>query len=90
LDISFFGVIFISVKTQHDIQEFAKIVHLYFIEGVFDRTEVETWMGEIKCELIKITKHKIIFNFFDEYYPTRMTIYQSGRIVVETDLDSLK
>ncbi len=90
MDISFFGVIFINVKSQHDIQEFAKIVHLYFIEGIFSRTEAEAWMGEIKCELVKITKHKLIFNFFDEYYPTRMTIYQSGRIVVETDLDSLK
>lgn len=85
-----FKIIFIDVKTQHDIQEFAKIVHLYYIDGIFDKKDVETWLGEIECDLDKVTKTKISFNFFDTYFPTHMTIYQNGRCVVETDLDSLK
>ena len=52
------------MKTQHDIQEFAKIVHLYYIDGIFDKKDVETWLGEIECDLDKVTKTKISFNFF--------------------------
>ena len=45
------------------------------------------WLGEIDSELNDLTKHKIAFSYFDDWYPTRMTVYKSGRVKVETDLD---
>ena len=83
-----FKIIFIDVKTHTELKDFAQIVHLYYIEGVFDKTDVEIWLGEIGSELKQLTKKKIVFSFFDTYFPTRMTIYQSGKIRVENDLDS--
>lgn len=78
------------MNTQHNIQDFAKIVHLYYIDGVFDKKDVEIWLGEIECDLDKVTKTKISFDFFDAYSPTRMTIHQNGRCIIETDLNSFK
>mgnify|MGYP003627229743 CR=1 FL=1 len=82
------SIIFINVNTHTELKDFAQIVHLYFIDGVFDKTDVETWMGEVGGELVQITKKKIVFSFFDTYFPTRMTVYQSGKVRVENDLDS--
>jgi hypothetical protein len=57
------------------------------LENTFTKGDVQEWMGEINCELTEITDRKIVFSFFDDWYPTRMTVYKSGRIKVETDLD---
>jgi len=75
------------VRTQNSIKEYARIVHHYFLEGTFNKEDVLEWMGEINCELTEVTDKKIVFGFFDDWYPTRMTVYKSGRIRVETDLD---
>lgn len=76
------------MNTHTELKDFAQIVHLYFIDGVFDKNDAETWIGEVGGELVQITKQKIVFSFFDTYFPTRMTVYQSGKIRVENDLDS--
>ncbi len=88
MDILIFKFIFISVKTHTELKDFAKIVHLYYIEGIFDKTDAKVWLEEIGGELKQLTKKKIVFSFFDTYFPTRMTVYQSGKIRVENDLDS--
>jgi len=75
------------VRTQEEIKIYTQIVHLYFTEGVFDKDEVQEWLGELDCELHELTKNKISFSYFDDWYPTRMTVYKSGRIKVENDLD---
>lgn len=75
------------MRTQAEIKTFAQIVHQYYLEGTFDKADVEEWLGELKCELAEVTDKKIVFGFFDDWYPTRMTVYKSGRIKVETDLD---
>lgn len=75
------------MKTQEEIKDYTQIVHLYFTEGLFNKGEVQEWLGELECELHEITKSKIVFSYFDDWYPTRMTVYKSGRVKVETDLD---
>lgn len=75
------------MRTQEEIKIYTQIVHLYFTEGVFDKDEVQEWLGELDCELHELTKNKISFSYFDDWYPTRMTVYKSGRIKVENDLD---
>jgi hypothetical protein len=79
--------IFIHVKTQEEIKTFAQIVHQYYVEETFNKDEVQDWLGELSCELHDITNNKIAFSYFDDWFPTRMTVYKSGRIKVETDLD---
>lgn len=75
------------MKTQEEIKDYTQIVHLYFTEDLFNKGEVQEWLGELECELHEITKSKIVFSYFDDWYPTRMTVYKSGRVKVETDLD---
>jgi hypothetical protein len=75
------------VRTQGEIKDYTQIVHLYYVEGIFTKDEVQEWLGELDCELHEITKSKIAFSYFDDWYPTRMTVYKSGRVKVETDLD---
>ena len=75
------------MKTQAQIKTYAQIVHQYYLEGMFDKSDVQDWLGELECEFVEITKHKVVFSYFDDWYPTRMTVYKSGRIKVETDLD---
>ena len=79
--------IFIHVKAQAKIKDYAQIVHQYYLEGTFTKEDVQEWLGELDCELHDLTKYKIVFSYFDDWYPTRMTVYKSGRIKVETDLD---
>lgn len=79
--------IFIRVKTQAEIKTFTQIVHQYYLESTFDKADVMEWLSELGCEFVEITQHKIVFSYFDDWYPTRMTVYKSGRIKVETDLD---
>jgi hypothetical protein len=75
------------VKTQAEIKTFTQIVHQYYLESTFDKADVMEWLSELGCEFVEITQHKIVFSYFDDWYPTRMTVYKSGRIKVETDLD---
>ena len=75
------------MKKQGQIRDYAQIVHQYYLEGTFDKSDVIDWLGEIDSELNDLTKHKITFSYFDDWYPTRMTVYKSGRVKVETDLD---
>ena len=75
------------MKTQEEIRNYTQIVHLYYVEGVFTKDDVQEWLGELDYELCEITKNKIVFSYFDDWYPTRMTVYKSGRVKVETDLD---
>lgn len=79
--------IFITVEQQARIRDYAQIVHQYYLEGTFDKSDVIDWLGEIDSELTDLTKHKIVLSYFDDWYPTRMTVYKSGRVKVETDLD---
>jgi len=81
--------IFIHVKAQEKIKNFTQIVHLYYADRTFSIDEVEDWLGEIDCTLNEINDKKIVFTYFDAWYPTRMTVYKSGRVRVETDLDEL-
>ena len=75
------------MKNQGQIKKYTQIVHQYYLDGTFEKSDVEEWLGEIDCELHDLTKHKIAFSYFDDWYPTRMTVYKSGRVKVETDLD---
>ena len=75
------------MKTQAEIKTFAQIVHQYYLDDTFDKSDVEGWLGELECEFVEITQHKVIFSYFDDWYPTRMTVYKSGRTKIETDLD---
>jgi len=81
--------IFIRVKAQQKIKDYTQIIHLYYSDGTFSIDEVEDWLGEIDCALNEINDKKIVFTYFDSWYPTRMTVYKSGRVKVETDLDEL-
>jgi hypothetical protein len=81
--------IFIHVDTQNKIKDYTQIIHLYYSDGTFSKGEVEEWLGEIGGTLNEINDKKIVFTYFDAWYPTRMTVYKSGRTKVETDLDEL-
>ena len=75
------------MKTQVEIKTFTQIVHQYYLDKTFDKSDVKEWLNELNCEFVEITKHKVVFSYFDDWYPTRMTVYKSGRIKIETDLD---
>ena len=75
------------MKTQAEIKVFAQIVHQYYLDGTFDKADVEEWLNEFNCIFAEITQHKVVFSYFDDWYPTRMTVYKSGRVKIETDLD---
>lgn len=77
------------MKEQTQIKDFSQIVHLYWSEGILSKDEVISWMGEIDCELDELTDSKIVFGYFDSLDMVKMTVYNSGRVEVETDLDSI-
>ena len=77
------------MKIQTQIKDYSQIVHLYWAEGVLSKDEAIGWMGEIDCELNELTDSKIVFGYFDSYDMVKMTVYQSGRVEVETDLDAI-
>jgi len=81
--------IFIPVRAQQEIKDYSQIVHLYYSEGTLSLEEVEEWLERMDCTLNEIGDNKIVFTYFDEYYPTRITIYKSGNVTVETDLEDL-
>lgn len=75
------------MRTQAEIKNFAQIVHQYYLEGTFEKSDVEEWLSELDCGLHDLTQHKVVFSYFDDWYPTRMTVYKSGRVKIETDLN---
>tara|TARA_R100000479_G_scaffold54764_1_gene25986 strand:+ start:608 stop:841 length:234 start_codon:yes stop_codon:yes gene_type:complete len=77
------------VRTQKQIKNYSQIVHLYYSEGILSLDEAEEWMGEMNCTLNEIRDNKIVFTYMDEWYPTRMTVFKSGNVTVETDLEDL-
>ncbi len=77
------------MRTQKQIKNYSQIVHLYYSEGILSLDEAEEWMGEMNCTLNEIRDNKIVFTYMDEWYPTRMTVFKSGNVTVETDLEDL-
>jgi hypothetical protein len=77
------------VRTQKQIKNYSQIVHLYYSGGILSLDEAEEWMGEMNCTLNEIRDNKIVFTYMDEWYPTRMTVFKSGNVTVETDLEDL-
>ncbi len=77
------------MQTQEQIKNYAQIVHLYWHEGTLSEDEVKGRLGDLDCELNELTESKIVFTYFDDWYPTKMTVYKSGRVRVDTDLDEL-
>ncbi len=77
------------MRTQKQIKNYSQIVHLYYSEGILSLDEVEEWMGEMNCTLNEIRDNKIVFTYMDKWYPTRMTVFKSGNVTVETDLEDL-
>ena len=81
--------IFIPVRAQKQIKDYSQIVHLYYSEGILSLDEAEEWMEKMNCTLNEIRDNKIVFTYMDEWYPTRMTVFKSGNVTVETDLEDL-
>ena len=77
------------MRTQKQIKNYSQIVHLYYSGGILSLDEAEEWMGEMNCTLNEIRDNKIVFTYMDEWYPTRMTVFKSGNVTVETDLEDL-
>ena len=73
------------VRDPYEIQSYAQIVHLYFIDQILDKKESQVWMNDFGLDLEKVDKYKIVFYYYDDFYPTKMTLYKSGRIIVENE-----
>ena len=74
------------MKTQQQIKEYASIAHLYYIDGTLSKEEVYNWMGEYNLDVVKLLKGRIEFTYFDDWYRTKMTIWKTGKVDVETDI----
>lgn len=73
------------LRNPHEIQAYAQIVHLYYMEGILSKEEVKSWIEEFDLDFHKVDKYKIVFTYYDEFYPSRMTLYKSGRVIVESE-----
>ena len=78
--------IFIHVKTETKIKEYATIAHLYYVEGTFSKEDVHTWMDEYGLEVVKLLKGRIEFTYTDDWYKTKMTIWKNGKVEVEANI----
>lgn len=74
------------MKTQHQIKEYATIAHLYYADGIFSKEEVHSWMDEYGLNVVKLLKTRIEFTYFDDHFITKMTVWENGKIEVETNI----
>tara|TARA_R110000796_G_scaffold139691_2_gene255802 strand:+ start:698 stop:925 length:228 start_codon:yes stop_codon:yes gene_type:complete len=75
------------VKKQNKIKEYATIVHLYYVEGTLTKEEVYNWMSEFELDVVKLLKNRIEFTYLDFHQITKMTVWKSGKVEVQTTIE---
>tara|TARA_R110000803_G_scaffold80449_1_gene146286 strand:- start:224 stop:451 length:228 start_codon:yes stop_codon:yes gene_type:complete len=75
------------VKKQNKIKEYATIVHLYYVEGTLTKEEVYNWMSEFELDVVKLLKNRIEFTYLDFNQITKMTVWKSGKVEVQTTIE---
>ena len=75
------------MKKQNKIKEYATIVHLYYVEGTLAKEEVYNWMSEFELDVVKLLKNRIEFTYLDFNQITKMTVWKSGKVEVQTTIE---
>lgn len=75
------------MKKQNKIKEYATIVHLYYVEGTLTKEEVYNWMSEFELDVVKLLKNRIEFTYLDFNQITKMTVWKSGKVEVQTTIE---
>lgn len=81
--------IFIRVRDQTEIVEFGQLVHALFAEKTLDWWEAKCYLEDFDLTLVDIDSSEICLCYHETWYPTKITIYSSGKVKVETDLDEV-
>jgi hypothetical protein len=72
------------------ISSYAQIVHTLFAEGTLDKDEVYRWMDDFELSVLECNKNKISFLFTEGYIQSKMTIFSSGKIFVDSGYDDIQ
>ena len=75
------------MKKQNKIKEYATIVHLYYVEETLTKEEVYNWMSEFELDVVKLLKNRIEFTYLDFNQITKMTVWKSGKVEVQTTIE---
>ena len=75
------------MKKQNKIKEYATIAHLYYVEGTLTKEEVYNWMSEFELDVVKLLKNRIEFTYLDFNQITKMTVWKSGKVEVQTTIE---
>ena len=75
------------MKKQNKIKEYATIAHLYYVEGTLTKEEVYNWMSEFELDVVKLLKNRIEFTYLDFNQITKMTVWKSGKVEVQTAIE---
>ena len=75
------------MKKQNKIKEYTTIVHLYYVEGTLTKEEVYNWMSEFELDVVKLLKNRIEFTYLDFNQITKMTVWKSGKVEVQTTIE---
>ena len=79
-----------NVNSDEHISSYAQIVHALYVECTLNLKEVEDWMDEFGCEVLECNKDKISFLFKEGPFVSKMTIFSSGRIFIDSGLDDIQ
>ena len=78
------------MKSDAHISSYAQIVHTLFVEGTLDSAEVYDWMSDMDLSVLECNSNKISFTFTEDIFITKMTIFSSGKIFVDSGLDDIQ
>lgn len=81
--------IFIRVRDQNEIVEFGRLVHAFFADETLDWWETKCYLEDFDLTLVDIDSSELCLSYQETWYPTKITIYSSGEVKVETDLDEV-
>ena len=77
------------MRDQNEIVDFAQIVFALFADKTLDWWESKCFLEEFDLELVDLDSSELVFYYHETWYPTKITLYSSGKVKVETDIDEV-
>lgn len=81
--------IFIRVIDIKEIIDFTRIAFALFSDGTIDWWESKCYLEDMGLELIDLDSVEMVFCYYENWYPTKITLYSSGDFKVETNIDEV-
>lgn len=81
--------IFIRVRDIKEIIDYTQIIFALFADKTIDWWDCKCYLEDMGLEMVDLDHSEFIFLYYENWYPTKITLYSSGKVKVESNIDEV-